>query len=119
MLTTQPLIPKMSSRSLIAASVGGPSVINVYSRVLSNTHARRGAADRGEPLMRTVPRVPNQLMWFRWGLIHGIGFTELGTPFYGIHTLLKRYETAIRATGFITAHSAPWIVLRVGKSFVA
>jgi len=67
--------------------------------------------------MRTVPRVPNQLS--RWGLIHGIGFTELGTPFYGFHALLKRCETAIRATAFITARGAPWIVLRVGGSFVA
>jgi hypothetical protein len=55
-------------------------------------------------------------MWSRWGLIHGIWFTELGTPFYGIHALLKRYETAIRATAFITALGAPWIVLRVGRS---
>jgi hypothetical protein len=69
--------------------------------------------------MRTVSWVPNQLMWFRWGLIHGIGFTELGTPSYGIHALLKRYETAIRGTAFITALGAPWIVLGVCRSFVA
>jgi hypothetical protein len=71
------------------------------------------------PSMRTASWVPNQLMWSRWGLIHGIGFTELGTPSYGIHALLKRYEPAIRATGFITALGAPWIVLRVGASFTA
>jgi hypothetical protein len=69
--------------------------------------------------MRTVPWVPNQLMWSRWGLIHGIWCTELGTPSYGIHALLKRYETAIRAAAFITALGAPWIVLRVARSFVA
>jgi hypothetical protein len=39
-----------------------------------------------------------------------------GTPSYGIHALLKRYETAIRGTAFITALGAPWIVLRVGRS---
>jgi hypothetical protein len=66
--------------------------------------------------MRTVPWVPNQLMWSRWGLIHGIGFTELGTPSYGIHALLKCYETTIRGTAFITSLRAPWVLLRVGGS---
>jgi len=66
-----------------------------------------------------MPRVANQLMWSRWGLVHGIDSTELGTPFHGVQALLKRYEPAIRATAFITALGAPWIILRVGASFTA
>jgi hypothetical protein len=48
-----------------------------------------------------------------------LGSQKLGTFSYGIHALLKRYETAIRGTASITALGAPWIVLRVGRSFVA
>jgi len=48
MPTTQTLIPNMSSRSLIVASLDGPSVINAYSRVLFHSREWRSAADCGE-----------------------------------------------------------------------